>query len=682
MAELLIEIYSEEIPARMQHKAAVSFGEMLIKEFSAAGLKFVDVKTYVTPQRLVAVGQLPLQTQAQSEERRGPKATAPEQAIAGFLRSVGLTREQCEERGGYLFVDLKQAAVSATDVIPEVIRRVIKNFHWPKSMKWAQSSLSWVRPLRGILCILDGKAVSFELEPGGVRASNQTMGHRFMAPEQLTIASFEDYQAKLAQHYVELDQNKRRESIKSQLEAAAKQRSIKLIDDAGLLEEVTGLAEYPSAFIGEIAQKYMELPQVVLITAMRVHQKYFAFQQADGNLAPYFGVVSNARPVDGGILMMQGYARVLEARLSDALFFYRQDMNQSLQDLVPKLSNIIFHDKLGTVMQKCQRVEQLSEEPLVQRAAKIYKADLVTSMVYEFPELQGQMGEIYAKAQREVDDVALAIKEHYQPQGPSDAVPRSKVSRELALLDKVDTICGFFAMDQAPTGSKDPYALRRAALGIIRIILENELSEYDIVPVIQKSLQLYGDQGVSVAAAAESKIMEFLADRLIVLLKSDGVRYDCVYAVIATQGNAVKGGFNIWSIAERAKALQGFLNTEDGDSLLSAYRRAAGILKDAEKSNHKGFSGNYQLESLTEIQEKVLAEKLSEVANAAQPYLSKHQYVAVMGELAKLRRPVDAFFELTINDENQQVRENRLELLASLKKQTMAIADLSKIEAA
>ena len=679
MAELLIEIYSEEIPARMQLKAAREFGELLAKEFKANALEFADVRTYVTPQRLVAVGQLPQQTQASSDERRGPKIDAPDKAIEGFLRSTGLTREQCEERGGYLFANIRKDAVAAKDVIPDVVRKVIKIFPWPKSMKWAQSQIAWVRPLRGILCIFNGQAVPFELEPGGINASNTTIGHRFMAPEQLTISSFDDYQAKLSQHYVELDQDKRRETIKQQLEQAAKQHNIKLVEDNGLLDEVTGLAEHPSVFVGEIESKYMKLPPVALKTAMRVHQKYFAFEQADGSLAPHFGVVSNARPVDGGTLMMQGYSRVLEARLSDALFFYQQDLDQPLQDLAPQLANIIFHEQLGTIMQKCQRVELLSEDNLVKRAANIYKADLVSSMVYEFPELQGQMGEIYAKAQSEVDDVALAIKEHYQPQGPADAVPHNKISRELALLDKVDTICGFFAIGQVPTGSKDPYALRRAALGIIRIIIENELTEYDILPVVQQSLQLYKSQGVSVDEQALTKIVDFLADRLIVLLKTDGVRYDCVYAVMATQ---TEDELNIWSIAERARALQGFLNTEDGDSLLSAYRRAAGILKDAEKSYQKGFSGEYHPETLTEIQEKVLAEKLSEVADAAQPHLSKHKYVAAMGELAKLRQPVDAFFELTINDDNQQVRENRLELLADLKKQTMAIADLSKIEAA
>lgn len=675
MAELLLEFFSEEIPARMQLKAAEDLKAEINTALTGLALDFSELETYVTPRRLVCVvNGLAMQTKESQEERRGPRVGAPEAAMAGFLKAAGVTQDQCVQKGDYWYTTIIQKAQQTESLIPELVRSIIRGFSWPKSMRWPEATLPWVRPVRSMLCLLDGKPIVFDVPEFGIVTSNKTYGHRFLAPQELVIASFVDYREKLTKAYVVLDHKERQHRIEDGLKALTEQKGSMLEPDKALLTEVAGLTEYPKPMMGTINDEFMRLPKPVLSTSMRVHQKYFTFVDASGNIAPYFGFVANTIPTDGGKDMLRGYERVLRARLSDAAFFYDQDCRIALETLVPKLDKIIFHAKLGTLGQRIQRFMVLVDSPEAKRAALLCKADLVSSMVGEFPELQGIMGGIYARAQGELQAVSQAIEEHYQPVGASDSCPTNPVAIELALVDKIDVLVGFFGIGEVPTGSKDPFALRRAALGIIRIIRENNLKDYNLRAKLNAAKALYQQQGVAFVKDFQvNQVIDFIVERLAHTLRAEGVRHDCIAAVI----EADQRDENICSLADRASSLSQFLESESGASLQAAFRRAQGILAKSEidLSNHELMAPK-----LTELAEKNLLSHLDDLSSQAPVLLQSGKYLDLMQLLSDLRPVVDDFFALKINDNEESIRLNRFALLQRLIDQTRKVADFNKLE--
>lgn len=712
MVEFLLEILSEEIPARMQRRAQDDLKNLLKEELSQLGLSFSAVNTFVTPRRLVAVVEgLPLETVGSIEERRGPKVGSPEGAIQGFLRSVGLPLEACVQRDGYYYAHLEMKPRATRDILPDAVRLLFTKLTWQKSMFWAlkegAKSQFWVRPVRSVLTVLEGQALSFDLPTLGLTTSNRTQGHRFLAPDGIEVSSFADYQARLEKAFVILDHQERQTRIWEGLEALAHQKGLALQADDALLQEVAGLVEYPVPLLGQIDPQFMNLPAVVLSTSMRVHQKYFTVVDRQGVMAPYFGVVANTKGADGGAAMIAGYERVLRARLSDAAFFYAQDVKVPLEDLSTRLHNIVFHAQLGTLGQKVDRLKLLlkgngPDRDALGRAATLAKADLLTTMVGEFPELQGTMGEIYALVQGEDPAVAAAIREHYQPQGPNDPCPTAPVSVALALADKMDTLVGFFGIGEVPTGSKDPYALRRAALGIIRLIRENELSDWSLKTFAQEALKAYQAQGITFKTGFDvSSVLDFINERLKVALRAEGIRHDCVAAVMDRKVTAHSVNIeeleksrelDAWekyierrcydanSLFRRAQALQPFLQTSSGLALSVAFRRIHGIVI-AEMEKDKYFYIEVKPELLKEEQELDLYNQLETILKNRDKLLDAHDYEGWLDQLATLRPYVDAFFDtLMVNDKDKEIRANRLRLLGKLRIQTEFIADFSKIE--
>lgn len=711
MAEFLLEIFTEEIPARMQLRAAEDLKKMLEDDFKNYGLSFSTVDTYITPRRLVAVVKDLIEaTTGTSEDRRGPKIGAPDGAIQGFLKSAGVTLDKCEQRDGYYYARIETKPQQTREVLPNIIPSIFTKITWPKSMFWAledgTKSQFWVRPVRSVLTVFGGKTLSFKIPTLGITTDNKTQGHRFLKPEVLEISSFADYQAKLEKAFVILDHPTRQTLIWEGLKALAHQKSLTIQADDGLLQEVAGLVEYPVPLLGKIDLQFMTLPQPVLSTSMRVHQKYFTVMDKQGKIAPYFGVIANTKGADGGMKMITGYERVLRARLSDAKFFFEQDVKVPLLDFAKKLTAIVFQAKLGTLDQKSARLKTLmmaqgvSEEN--SRAAIIAKADLLTSMVGEFPELQGVMGEIYATAQGETPEVAAAIREHYQPQGPNDQCPTAPLSVALALADKIDTLVGFFGIGEIPTGSKDPFALRRAALGIIRLVRENNLFDFSLEPICRQAIEAYQAQGVTFNQDFQvESVLDFINDRLKVALRGEGIRHDCVSAVIDRRDPSLsinveelksssefqvlekytKGRwYNVYSLALRAKALQDFLESENGKALSIAFRRVNGIITD-ETTRDQYFYLNVKSELLLEDQEKNLYNELEKIVQNREQLLGSQNYSGWMAQLATLRPVVDSFFEsIRVNDENREVRANRLGLLTKLQIQTDFIANFGYIE--
>ncbi|MBT4890497.1 MAG: glycine--tRNA ligase subunit beta, partial [Rhodospirillales bacterium] len=526
MAELLLEILSEEIPARMQARAADDLKRLICEGLKTAGLEFSKAETYVTPRRLVFVTDgIPERTPDISEERKGPSTSAPGKAIEGFLGSIGMTLDQCEKRelpkGEFYFVTIEKPGVNASDVLPDVISAALSDLSWPKSMRWARHDMRWVRPINSMLCLFDGMLLPVEFGP--IISGLETRGHRFLSSGSILVTDFEDYKAKLFAAHVIIDPKDRRELIALEAAKKAKAEGLELKDDKGLLEEVTGLVEWPVVHIGNIDDAFMDLPPEVLSTSMRSHQKYFSCLNKDGSFANRFIVVANTETSDGGKQVVSGNERVLSARLADARFFWDTDRAQKLSERVPALGDRIFHAKLGTVAEKVERIISLagtiaefvpgSNAKGVGRAANLAKADLSTGMVGEFPELQGVIGRYYALADGENQDVADAIAEHYSPQGPGDSCPTKPVSVCVALADKIDTLAGFFSIDEKPTGSKDPFALRRAALGVIRLIIENNL-RLPLNEVFACAEKLLGNNA--------DGLMDFFADRLKVHLREQG----------------------------------------------------------------------------------------------------------------------------------------------------------------
>ncbi|WP_135079035.1 glycine--tRNA ligase subunit beta [Terasakiella sp. SH-1] len=694
MAELLLELLSEEIPARMQVRASEDLKRLVTEGLKKAGLEFSDVKNFVTPRRLaLVVDGLPVKQPDVREERKGPKVGAPEQAVNGFLKSAGLDSiDQCDvqegKKGSFYVAVIEKKGQDTIAVLPEILTAALNALPWPKSMKWGANSLRWVRPLQNILCILDGAVVPFDFGP--VTSCGYTRGHRFLAPKDFSVDDFASYSTLLREHKVLLDQNERKAAIKEQAEKVAREEGYVLKDDEGLLNEVTGLVEWPVVHAGQIDDQFMEVPQECLITSMRSHQKYFSCLKDDGTLAPRFIVVANKVAPDGGKAIVAGNERVLRARLSDAKFFWDQDLKKNLEDLLPKLDDMLFHAKLGSMGQKVARMEKLSGElsemidgadlGLTCRAAHLAKADLVSEMVYEFPELQGIMGEYYAKHKGEKAEVAKAIADHYAPQGPSDTCPSAPNSIAVSMADKIDTLVGFWSIDEKPTGSKDPFALRRAALGVIRLILENGL-RLNLLKVFSEAHTAYSTvNGLSSVPAHtvenEQNLLDFFADRLKVHLKDEGIAHDLITAVFS------KGGEDDFvRLLARVKALKEFLSSDDGANLVAAYRRAMNIVRIEEKKDSVKYDGRVDAVLLEQDEEQKLFEKLEPVMGTLVTALEEERFAEAMAALATLRGPVDAFFDkVTVNCESTDVRANRLRLLSQIGHALDGIADFSKLE--
>ncbi len=688
MADLLLELFSEEIPARMQAGAIDALQRMVVDGLTKNGLEFGAVRGYVTPRRLtLTVSGLPTAQPDVSEERRGPRVGAPQQALDGFLKSTGLSLDQLETRdtgkGEFYFATIARKGRATAEVVAEVVEDALAHFPWPKSQRWADHGVRWVRPLHRIVCLFDGEVVPVSFGP--VTAGDETEGHRFMAPEPFKVAGFEVYAKRLREAKVVLDQDERRAFIKAEAERLAAAEGLRLRDDEGLLAEVAGLVEWPVVLMGSIDERFMDVPPEVLITSMRSHQKYFSLLNPDGSLAPRFVVVANRETADGGAAVVAGNQRVLRARLSDAKFFWDTDRKATLESRLPKLDERLFYAKLGSIADKERRMRALAHElaaavpgadsAAAERAAMLAKADLSSEMVGEFPELQGVMGRYYAVGDGERPEVAEAIAEHYAPQGPGDRCPTAPVSVCVALADKIDTLVGFFAIDEKPTGSKDPFALRRAALGVIRLIIENGL-RLSLRPLFELAHGQFRDGLGHDAKRTADDLLDFFADRLKVHLREAGVRHDLISAVFALGGED-----DLVRLLARVKALEAFLASEDGANLLIAYRRAANIVRIEEKKDGTSHGGAVEAGLLRQPEEMALAERIGEVRPEAAAAVADERFPDAMAALARLRQPVDAFFDkVTVNTDDAAVRANRLRLLSQIVGAMQDMADFSKIE--
>ena len=712
MPDLLLELFSEEIPARMQQGAARDLERLMVGALTDRGFLFEGIKAFGGPRRLtLAITGLPAQQKDVREELKGPKVDAPPAAVEGFLKKTGLTREQLKvettPKGDVYMAVIERKGRETPLVLAEIIPEAMAKLPWPKSMRWKPGmSVRWVRPLHSILCTFDGELVPFSF--AGVSSGLHTMGHRFLSQGKIEAKRFEDYEHKLRAAHVILDPEERAAIIFEGIKQAAFVHGLEMIPDEGLLAEVAGLAEYPVVLIGRIEDQFMDVPAEILQTSMRTHQKYFSLRDPKtGKMANRFALVANMVATDGGKEIVAGNERVLRARLSDAKFFWDEDRKHSLESRVEKLKGIVFHAKLGTQFDRVERIEKLAGEiaekigadvTKAKRAARLAKADLTTGVVGEFPELQGVMGRYYALHDKEDAAVADAARDHYKPVGPSDAVPTDQVAIAVALADKLDALTGFFAAGEKPTGSGDPFALRRAALGVIRILLDNKsrlnLSEL-LLPAENRMLETFSEvqhradvaagksinskvitQFKSGPTAVAIEILSFFADRLKVALKEKGTRHDLIDAVFSL-GNED----DLVRLVARVEALQAFLKTDDGTNLLAGYKRAANILKAEEKKDGKTFTSEVLESHLSEPAEQALFAALTKARAAIAPLLEQEQFAAAMQQMAALRVPVDAFFEgVKVNADDKQVRENRLNLLASLRATLHQVADFSKIE--
>lgn len=689
MNRLLLEFFSEEIPARMQTQAGVDLVRLLGAKLEALGMPFGTITPYVTPRRLVAiVTELPGESPTLTQEKKGPKIDAPLPAIQGFLKSAGLeSLDQCRKvespKGDYWVADVTTRGKKTSDVIPNIVREIINEFPWPKSMRWRHSETYWVRPLQGITCIYSGIPVCFTVDlspslPEGdprkviIEANGQTQGHRFLSRNPFDVMNFEDYKAKLQSNYVILDPKDRKESILSQITELASSKGLVLKEDLGLLEEVAGLVEWPVAYLGRIDDRFMHLPREVLSTTMRVHQRYFSLETREGDLAPWFVIMANTITNDEGETLVSGNERVLRARLSDAAFFYEQDQKQSLEYYLGTLDGLIFHAQLGTMAQKAKRLESLSgyiAEALGSnavfgaRAGLLAKADLATQMVGEFPEIQGIMGRYYTQSSED-KSVSEAIGEHYSPKGPGDRVPTAPLSIAVSLADKLDTLVGFFSVGIHPTGSKDPYALRRATLGIIRVLLENGLKDLPLEKIFHKAYDLYKSQGI-VTGPFPDTLNAFVIDRLKVYFRDLGFGHECISAILDSFGEG-----NLVQLFSKLKDLDSLLKTENGQNAVAGYKRALNIVRIEEKKMGTVFKGTINEALLSAPQEKSLY-------HALQGFKADAPFSEIMTSLGSLRPVLDDFFnEITVNDPDESIRLNRLNLLAHLGHSIQPIVNL------
>lgn len=712
MPELLIELLTEEIPARMQARAADDLCRLA--KAALAPLMTADPRPFHGPRRIGLAGEMALLAETPAKEERGPRLGAPEQALAGFLKKHNAAREQLVEQNGFLVLVKPGETIAAEALLRRALPDLLWSFPWPKSMRWGVSQFTWVRPLQRILCLLDGKPVPVALARGddaahGLTGDALTEGHRVHAPGAFAVSSAADHAAKLRERSVVVDAAERMALIRDGVAALAAAEGLEVVPDEGLLAEVAGLVEWPVPLLGSIDDAFMDLPPEVMRTSMRVNQRYFALRRPDGAAANRFSIVANIAASDGGAALVAGNERVLRARLSDARFFWDGDRKVGLDSFLPKLDGVTFHAKLGTQGQRVERLARLAahlaplvgaDPTLAERAARLCKADLASGMVGEFPELQGVMGGYYARAAGEDARVADAIAQHYRPLGPTDAVPTEPVAMAVALADKLDQLAGFFAVDERPSGSGDPYALRRAALGVIRIIRDNGL-RLPLSDAIGEAFfgfaQATGSTatpefGMAVAtermkrgAPAESRhppmvaafaggLVDFILDRLRAQLRAEGARHDLVTASIGTDDDLTR-------ILARAEALRGLVESEDGANLLAAYKRAANILRIEEKKD--GPHTAPVDPSLLELpEEAALNAALDRVEPEARARLAAEDFAGCMTALATLRAPLDSFFDkVVVNAEAPAIRANRLRLLARLRAATDAVADLSKIEA-
>lgn len=690
MSELLLELFSEEIPARMQKRAGEDLVRLVGDALKEAGVEGKNARAYATPRRLALVIEgLPERTPDVKEERKGPKVGAPQQAIDGFLRAAGLASideatVQEDKKGAFYVAVTEKKGRATADLIAEIVPGVIRAFPWPKSMRWGSGSLRWVRPLHSILCLLGGEVVPFEVD--GIESGDTTRGHRFMAPAAFAVKDFADYEMKLTEAKVVLDPAKRAYFIHASAKALAEAEGLTLVEDEALLHEVAGLVEYPVPLIGRIDDEFMSVPQEVLTSTMRANQKYFALQDAGGNLSNRFIVVANLEAEDGGKAIVNGNERVLRARFADARFLWDQDRRHTLTSRLPKLKEVVFHAKLGTVHDKALRIGQLAAAlaPFVPGAdptkaniaGELAKADLTAGMVGEFPELQGLMGAYYARNDGLGDDIAEAIAEHYSPLGPADDVPASALGKVVALADKIDTLVGFFGIEEIPTGSRDPFALRRAALGVVRIILENDL-RMNLSRGLRDADSQYGNWGARMfGLETTEKALSFFADRLKVYLRDRGARHDLVDAVFALEGQD-----DLVLIVKRVEALSEFLGSEDGANLLAGYKRAVNILRIEEKKDGASYDAAPDAALFAQDEEKALAAAIAVATSRAKDAVAKEDFAAAMSALATLRAPVDAFFDkVTVNADDANIRANRLKLLAQIRAALHEVADFSKVE--
>ena len=682
MAELLLELFSEEIPARMQQRAAQDLEKAVNQRLLDAGYMPDGVKGFATPRRLALVASgLPAAQPDRREEKKGPRVGAPEKALEGFLRSAGLSSvDQCEQRedkkGAYYVAVIEQKGRPTAEVIADFTPEIIRGFSWPKSMRWGDGELRWVRPLHAILCAFDGEVVDFEID--GITTSDRTFGHRFMAPEEIQARSFEDYAAALKRGKVLLDMEERKTLIAGEAKMLCEAQGLDLVEDKGLLAEVAGLAEWPVVMIGSFDDKFLTVPDEALTASMRGHQKYFSVRDPKtGKLANRFVYVANIEAPDGGAAMRAGYERVLTARLSDAWFLYQQDLKTPLENRIADLDRVTFFEGLGSVGDKARRVAAMAKEiaPIVgadpsaaERAGMLAKADLVTGMVYEFPELQGLMGRYYALEQGVSSEIADAVRDHYKPAGQDDDAPSAPVSIAVALAEKIDTLTGFWSIDKKPTGSSDPFALRRAALGVIDIIIENAIR-----------LPLSARFAVLSDETARLDLMSFFHDRLKVHLRDKKHRHDRIEAVLSDADGRLQDDFIL--IVEKLKALDAFLETDDGANLVAGFKRAANILKAEEKKGALPEASAASAAAAVEAAEKTLFSALENAERVSETATGAEDFETAMSALAGLRAPIDAFFDAVIvNDDDPALRANRLALLQRFRAATARVADFSKLE--
>jgi glycyl-tRNA synthetase beta chain len=759
MPDFLLELFSEEIPARMQARAAEDLRKLVTEALVGAGLLYEGAKAFVTPRRLaLTVKGVPVRQPDVKEEKKGPRLGAPEGAIQGFLRAAGLksigeAKVVADKKGDFYLAAIEKPGRPAIEVIAEIVPEVVKTFPWPKSMRWGEQSaqpgaLGWVRPLHSIVATFGPETeepdiVAFAVD--GIAAGDETRGHRFMAPQPFKVRRFEDYAAKLEKAKVVLDPERRKEIILADAKNLAFAQGYELFEDAGLLAEVAGLVEWPVVLMGSFDEAFLAMPPEIVRATIRNNQKCFvlrargaspfetrpsaaapqgeakrsphpeearsAVSKDEGALANKFILVANIEAEDGGKAIIAGNERVIRARLADAKFFYGTDLKTRLEDRLPKFKHIVFHEKLGTQWERIERIERLADEIAltlssrpeffsgqtlspddlqreqdayrrqVRRAARLAKADLLTEVVGEFPELQGLMGKYYALAQGEDASVAAACEEHYKPLGPADRVPTGPVSVAVALADKIDTLVGFWAIDEKPTGSKDPYALRRAALGVIRIVLTSnlELSPRGMFGIhVRRFRPEMSDTEISNAG---DSFVDFFGERLKVQLREQGARHDLVDAVLDVGGREA----GIVSIVRRVEALRKFLDTEDGKNLLAGYKRATNIIRIEEKKDGRAYIDRPHQARYRQDEEEALARAIDTVREKASGAVRREDYEAAMREMAKLRPYVDAFFDkVTVNvaegTEKKELRENRLKLLNQIRVATEAVADFSRIE--
>ncbi|MEN0087274.1 MAG: glycine--tRNA ligase subunit beta [Pseudomonadota bacterium] len=683
MPDLLLELFSEEIPARMQRKAADDLRKLITDGLVEAGLTYEGVKAHVTPRRLTLdLRGLTTRSADVREERKGPKVGAPEKAIAGFLRGAGLDDvSQAETRtdpkkGEFYVAVIEKPGRAAEEIIAELVPQVVRNFPWPKSQRWGDGQLRWVRPLRSILCTFgpeteEPEVVPFEVD--GIVSGNVTFGHRFHAPDAIHVKRFDDYADALGKAHVVLDAERRRDMIEATAKELAFAQGLELVEDAGLLAEVGGLVEWPVPLMGTFDEAFLDLPDEAIRLTIKDNQKCFVLKGADGALSNKFILVANLEATDGGTEIVRGNEKVVNARLADARFFWETDLvvvkdpAQGIESWLPKLDDVTFHAKLGSQGERVQRIEALARElasvtgadpDQAARATKLAKADLNSTMVYEFPELQGLMGRLYAERAGEDASVAMAVEQHYSPLGPSDDVPRDPVAVTVALADKLDLLTGFWAIDEKPTGSKDPFALRRAALGVIRLVMENDLR-----------LGLLSN-------GASADLLSFFHDRLTVWLKDQDARDDVVKAVLGTDG----ANDDLLMVARRVEALTAFLNDAEGENLTQGFKRAGNILAAERK---KGTDVAAQIDPLLfdTDEERSLFDAVQTASTNVPGLVEAEDFNGALKALAALRSPVDAFFEAVhVNADDAAVRGNRLALLEALTATAAPIADFSKLQ--